>query len=120
MVQRCTNKMHPKYKHYGARGIVVHPPWRLSFKAFEADAGPHPGPGWSLDRIDNDLGYLPGNIRWATSTVQNRNRGYTKLTLSEISAIRAADPGKTQRELAAQFGVSRSHIHRILHSEAWA
>lgn len=72
MVQRCTNPNHPRYAGWGGRGITVCPEW-LDFEAFYADVGDAP-PGMSLDRVDNDGNYEPGNVRWATPREQLLNR----------------------------------------------
>jgi hypothetical protein len=74
MKQRCHNPRHPNFFRYGACGVRVCERWRRSFTAFLADVGPRPGPGYTLDRIDNLGNYEPGNVRWATWTVQNGNR----------------------------------------------
>jgi hypothetical protein len=71
MVQRCTNPKRRYYHRYGGRGITVAPEW-LEFSKFLADMGERP-PNCSLDRIDNDAGYYPGNCRWATQSTQIRN-----------------------------------------------
>jgi hypothetical protein len=73
MLQRCENPNHKSYKNYGGRGIAVCERWH-DFQAFVADVGPRPSPSLSLDRIDNDGGYEPGNVRWATRSEQNSNR----------------------------------------------
>lgn len=74
---RCYNPKCKAFKNYGGRGIKVCERWFHNFVDFLADIlaeiGERP-PGMSLDRIDNDKGYEPGNVRWATRTVQNRNR----------------------------------------------
>lgn len=61
--QRCTNPKLRQWKDYGGRGITMCAEWHASFKAFLDHIGPRPD-GMVLDRIDNDRGYEPGNVRW--------------------------------------------------------
>jgi len=81
MKQRCYNRHNRRYHRYGARGIKVCAEWLHDFQAFLEHIGirpSQPGPGrreWSLDRIDNDGDYEPGNVRWATAKKQARNKG---------------------------------------------
>lgn len=72
MVQRCINPKTRKYNDYGGRGIKVCDRWRV-FQNFLDDMGVKPH-GLSLDRIDNNGNYEPGNCRWATGAEQVRNR----------------------------------------------
>ncbi len=73
MRRRCTEVRHHAYASYGGRGITVCDRWKDSFENFLADMPPHPGKGYSLDRIDNNGNYEPGNCRWATKKEQSRN-----------------------------------------------
>jgi hypothetical protein len=70
MRSRCNNPNHPRYADYGGRGIRVCPRWD-SFSNFLEDMGE--AAGMSIDRIDNNLGYEPGNCRWTTTKEQNTN-----------------------------------------------
>jgi hypothetical protein len=78
MNRRCSRPNNKSYKDYGARGIRVHPPWQDSFALFRewvlANIGDRPSASYSLDRVDNDGHYEPGNLRWATRSEQRRNR----------------------------------------------
>lgn len=74
-IGRCTNPSNRAYRNYGGRGITVDERWLGDdgFVHFLHDMGPRPGPDYSLDRINNDGPYAPGNCRWATRKQQARN-----------------------------------------------
>jgi hypothetical protein len=71
MLQRCKNKKHPMFKHYGGRGVTARREW-TSFEKFYKDMGDKPA-GMSLGRIDNNGNYSKTNCRWETQKQQNRN-----------------------------------------------
>ncbi len=72
MRNRCRKPSHPQFKNYGARGITVCERWK-TFSNFLSDVGLRPSPELSLHRINNDLGYNPLNVKWATSAEQHRS-----------------------------------------------
>lgn len=73
---RTSRVGHKRAKYYIARGIVMCDRWRNDYAAFVADMGECPE-GHSLDRIDNNGNYEPGNCRWAPQVQQVRNRNST-------------------------------------------
>jgi len=74
MKQRCYNLNNPRYKDWGGRGIKVCQRWLDSFENFLADMGACPLDKNSLDRIDNNKDYAPGNCRWANPKEQSQNK----------------------------------------------
>ncbi len=100
MLYRCQNPRATKYEAYGGRGISVCPRWAESYQAFLDDMGRRPSDGHSIDRIDNDGNYEPGNCRWATRSEQSDNRRSTCLLTFE---------GRSQSmtRWAEEFGITR-------------
>jgi hypothetical protein len=104
MKQRCCNPRNPAFARYGGRGITICDHWLHSFAAFLSDMGPRPSPTHSIDRIDNDQGYAPGNCRWATPTEQNLN------TRQNV-VLELAGQRLTLSQVAAATGLSVSRLH---------
>lgn len=75
---RCYNVNDPNYERYGARGIRMCDEWLHDFSAFIGYIGPRPTTDHSLDRIDVNGHYEPGNVRWATWSEQCGNRRNTR------------------------------------------
>lgn len=73
MKDRCLNERFREWKYWGGRGITIHLEWVVSFETFLRDMGPRPE-GTSLDRINNEGNYEPGNCRWATPKEQVANQ----------------------------------------------
>jgi hypothetical protein len=73
MINRCLNPRNKAYRLYGGRGIKVCKEWR-SYSRFLAVMGRRPSARHTLERIDNNDGYRPGNVKWATMAEQNLNK----------------------------------------------
>lgn len=74
IISRCTNPTDRAYNNYGGRGIKVCDEWLTDFTAFVAHIGWPPSAKHSIERIDNDGDYAPGNVKWGTPLEQARNR----------------------------------------------
>src|SRR6185503_12880162 len=102
--KRCENPRATHYSHYGGRGIKVCERWR-SYSAFLADMGRRPSPAHSIDRINVDGDYEPGNVRWATREQQCANKRNTKDVLVDGERMH-------QAEAARRLGVSPATVLR--------
>jgi hypothetical protein len=88
--ERVFNSNDISYKNYGGRGITMFPPWQVDFQLFYdyISALPHfREKGYTLDRINNNGNYEPGNIRWATRNIQNRNMRKKKNNTSGYTGV---------------------------------
>ena len=103
MKQRCTNPCNSQFQNYGARGIAVCSEWTNSFEAFYDRLGPRPSSMHSLDRIDVNGHYEPGNVRWATPVQQSRNKRNNTLVWYEDAMLPIA-------EAAERAGISAKTI----------
>jgi hypothetical protein len=101
MFARCYNPKTQQYKNYGGRGIKVHPSFR-DFQTFLEHIGERP-PGTSLDRIDVNGDYAPGNVRWATDKQQTRNKRDNRLITYKGETMCVTDWGE-------KLGINRKWI----------
>src|SRR5690606_34445144 len=111
MLTRCRNPKDKNYENYGGRGITVCNSW-LDFPAFLADMGEAP-PGMSLDRIDVNGGYEPGNCRWATADQQSNNKRNN--VFFEFQGERLTAP-----QWARKLGMKRVTLERRLNFYGWS
>lgn len=92
--QRCENPKNTQYKNYGGRGILMCERWRNCFSTFIADMGPRPSLSHSIDRIDVNGNYEPGNCRWIKKSEQSRNTRTNKWIEIDGQRMILADWGR--------------------------
>lgn len=95
MVSRCTNQSHVAYSSYGGRGIKICDRWTGSFLAFYEDMGPRPD-GMTLERIDTNGNYEPGNCRWATPQEQSNNTRTNRYVIHQGERLTIAQLARKQ------------------------
>lgn len=109
IVKRCTDPNNRKYKDYGARGIKVSEGWlgQVGFQNFIDHIGPCTDTTLSVDRINNEGHYEPGNVRWATDTTQSNNRRSSHYLTFD---------GRTQsiRQWGKEVGINEQTLHERL------
>lgn len=112
MKQRCTNENKREYKCYGGRGIKVCDEWMHSFIAFYSHVGPRPSEIHSIDRINVNGNYEPGNVRWATHQEQVEN----------TTVVRNVTIGGKTQSISAwerEMGLSRGQV-RAREKSGWS
>jgi len=110
MKGRCLAPGDKRYARYGGRGITVCERW-MTFPQFLEDMGECP-PGLTLDRIDNDGHYEPGNCRWATRAQQSDNRGNTRRFMFQGELL-------TMKEIAGKVDMRHSTLYQRLITKGW-
>ena len=121
MKDRCFKAKDKQYHNYGGRGITVCERWINNPELFIEDVGLAPSSKHSIDRIDNNGNYEPGNVRWATNKEQARNRRRTVINqeiANEIRRLRAS--GVKRRFIRKQLGVSRDIVAQVLCGRTWS
>lgn len=111
--RRCLNPNVWNYSRYGGRGITIAPEWRDDYLAFLRDVGRRPSPIHSIERIDNDGDYEPGNVRWATRKEQARNRRSSR-------RLTFRGETRTMTEWAELLGLSVWALSKRLNAHGWS
>lgn len=107
MLNRCNNPSHKQYRDYGGRGIKVCERWNV-FENFLDDMGLKPTPKHSIDRINNNGDYEPGNCRWATISEQKMNQ---RLRCDNSTGVKGVCWNKREKKYKARIGVNGSEVH---------
>lgn len=110
MRMRCALPTHHKYPRYGGRGIKVCDRWQ-TFANFVEDMGERPS-GGTLGRIDNDGGYEPGNVRWESSSQQQRNTSRTRL-------LTFGEKTQSMADWADEIGISYDVLNHRINAYGW-
>jgi hypothetical protein len=132
--RRCYDPKATNYERYGGRGITMFLAWLNNFAAFLAYLGPKPSPRHTLDRIDSNGNYEPGNVRWALPKQQNNNLrsnqrlvlGGQSRTLAEWSEVQGLPRSTLVMRLRRGWSVvralntpgghrRRASVHRLNH-----
>ena len=114
MRHRCINDQHPQYNDYGGRGISICPAWLNSFDQFLKDLGPKPEPELTLERLDNNGNYEPGNVAWRSRSAQQKNR--RKFSKSTDRLISYSGRTQTLEDWSKETGIKRSTLQMRLDS----
>lgn len=113
---RCENSNDLQYKYYGERGIKF---LFTSVEDFYQELGSKPSKNYSIDRINNNGNYEPGNIRWASMEEQNQNQRTTKLDPDKVRYIRFIGNELSVKYLTRKFNCSQSTIRDVLNYKTW-
>ena len=113
MIARCKYPSIERYPHYGGRGITVCGQWLDSFENFLADIGIAPSPDHSLNRIDNDGNYEPGNVNWVTNSEQIKNSSKVRLITFQGRTMNLSD-------WSLETGINRQTIQMRLDKYGWS
>lgn len=108
LLARCFNENNPRFHDWGGRGISVDKAWNTvdKFGAFLQEVGPRPSEQHTIERIDNNAGYVKGNMRWATMHEQSRNRRSNVWISVNGQMLCVADAAKA-------LGLTRYHATKL-------
>lgn len=117
--KRCYNPKNKRYAEYGGRGIGMCDDWRTSFENFLQCIGPRPE-GMTLERLDVNKGYEPGNCIWATAAQQAQNTRTNVATWESVRRLRCRRAsGATYAQLALEFCMSYNNVRLICTGKTW-
>ena len=112
MKSRCLNPKNRSWTRYGGRGIQIYAEWIDSFQSFFQYLGPKPTPKHSIDRINNDGNYEPGNVRWATAVEQANNKSTNRM-------VTVDGRSHTVSQWSREVGIHPSSLHERLSLLGW-
>jgi hypothetical protein len=121
MKNRCLNPNAEDWAYYGGRGITIDPRWH-KFENFLTDMGLRPSSKHTLERVYNNGNYTKANCCWATRQRQARNRpAYNKMNKALAAQLRLeyVTGGFRQVDLAARYGITQSHVSKIIRRQMW-
>lgn len=107
MITRCTNPNTKYYQYYGGNGVTVYAPWQTDFSAFLTHVGLKPDPTMSIDRIDHEKGYEPGNVHWASKREQALNR---RTPSTNTSGFRGVSYDKKRNRYESRIKGGRDYL----------
>jgi len=113
--QRCSNPKSPSYENYGGRGITMDRIWQTSFSAFYDYMGPRPSHKYSVERMDNNGNYEPGNVKWGTYSEQGHNQ---RLRNTNTSGYKGVSYRKDIQKWAAAIAYEGKQYHLGLYDTA--
>lgn len=120
MIKRCSIPSSGNYEYYGARGIKVCDRWRNDFWAFVSDMGERPTPLHTIERINGNKDYEPGNCCWALQRQQARNKRNVKLSEDTVRQIKARHKrGERCFEIAKSLDLHYQTVNSVLVGKSW-
>lgn len=109
---RILNPKNKDYPKYGGRGLTWESDWD-DFDTFISEVGMRPTPKHTLERIDNDKGYIRGNVRWATKREQDRNKRTNNIVEFRGERMILTDA-------ASAAGLNRNTVWNRLYRDGWS